>query len=315
MLLSRSLVLGRSGVFAMRAAPRPHSAFSGARAQMLELSRTQRRSLSTLFLRGPGAKQQKTLRLWPRGQQTRGARWEQHTKADYGSRRGNTYRNAPQREQMTPESLVYLIIAINGVVFILWQTAVSRKESLGDASLVATMVKHFSAMWPNLAEGRVWTLVTPAFSHVESMHLLLNMFMLYSFGTDIARLLGKRRFLLFYLGAACCGNLISAVTRGVVLPRTRGDYSGVMQPAVGASTSVVGITTLFACLYPTARLYLFMVVPVPAWLATVGFIGWDLWRVMGSTQSRVDGAGHLGGAAAALGYYWFRLRPLIRRMR
>ncbi|KAJ2359336.1 hypothetical protein IWW50_000146 [Coemansia erecta] len=253
---------------------------------------------------------------FPRGQQARGARWEQHTKADYGSKRGNSYRNdPPSRTELSPESLVYLIIAINGVVFMVWQTAISRRNSLGDTKLMATMMKNFTTMWVNLQEGRIWTLVTPAFSHIEPMHMLINMFMLFTFGTDIAKLLGKKRFLMFYLGAAVCGNLVSALARGVVMPVMRGDYSGVAQPSLGASTSVVGITTLFACLYPTSTLHLFMIVPVPAWLATVGFIGWDLWRVVGSGKSKTDGAGHLGGAAAALGYYWFRLRPLIRRMR
>ncbi|KAJ1647352.1 hypothetical protein LPJ64_001264 [Coemansia asiatica] len=255
----------------------------------------------------------------PRGHQTRGARWENYTKANYGSQRGNRYRNNDYKpsffDRLTPEKTVYAIIALNGAVFLVWQSAKGRANSFGDYGLLNWMVKNYTTMWVNLKEGRLWTLVTPAFSHIDPMHMFINMFVLYSFGIDLARQLTPRRFLAFYLGAAVCGNVISAVLRGIVMPISTGNHATKAQPSLGASTSIVGITTLFACLYPNATLMLFMVVPVPAWLATVGFIGWDMLNVIRSTNSKADGAGHLGGAAAGIAYYWFRLRPLIRRMR
>ncbi|KAJ1989438.1 hypothetical protein EDC05_004696 [Coemansia umbellata] len=261
------------------------------------------RNLSTQALRSPLCAKPDAR---PRGQQWRGARWENYTRA--GEPHGKPWR-------LSPEGIVYTVIALNGAVFLVWGAADSRMKSLNDPGMKTWMIKNFTSMWVNLKEGRVWTLVTPAFSHIEPMHFLLNMFMLYQFGTDIARVLGPKRFLLFYLGTAVGGNLLSTVMRGVVMPARTGDRSTMLQPALGASTSTVGITTLFACLYPNAMLSLFFVVPVPAWLASVGFIGWDLWRVMSAKRTRIDGAGHLGGAFAALGYYWFRLRPLIRRIR
>ncbi|KAJ2835772.1 hypothetical protein J3B01_003303 [Coemansia erecta] len=335
MLLTHGVVLGRSLLtvrtsalqyMAARAVPlRSLStyttafrfAFAQPRSAQLanSPSRIQQRNISTL-LHGSKSHQALSELRFPRGQQGRGARWEQHTKADYGSKRGNSYRNdPPRRTEITPETVIYLIISINGVVFLMWHTAMSRKDSLGDSKMLQMMMGNFATMWANVREGRIWTLITPAFSHVEPMHLMFNMFMLYSFGGDIAKLLGTKRFVLFYLGAALCGNLVSAVGRGVVLPLLRGDHSGIATPSLGASTSVVGITTLYACLFPTSTLHLFAIIPMPAWVAAVGLIGWDMWRVMSSEKSKTDGAGHLGGAAAALGYYWFRLRPHIRRLR
>ncbi|KAJ2776774.1 hypothetical protein GGI15_004741 [Coemansia interrupta] len=265
---------------------------------------------STLRTRPNIFKNHATLvKLAPRGQQTRTARWENYTKANYGSDRGNRYRNHNYRkpffEQFTPEATVYTLIALNGAVFLVWQSALGRERSFGDSKLTRWMMRNFTTMWVNLSEGRLWTLITPAFSHVEPMHLLVNMFVLYNFGPDLARMLGNRRFLAFYLGAAVCGNLISAVLRGMMQPRV-GAADPRTAPSLGASTSVVGITTLFACLFPQTRFLIFFVVPVPAWLATAGFIAWDLMGVAKHRNSRTDGAGHLGGAAAALGYYWFR---------
>ncbi|KAJ2593648.1 hypothetical protein EV177_008516 [Coemansia sp. RSA 1804] len=240
------------------------------------------------------------------GQQWRGARWDQYTNANYGERRG---------WKLTPEVCVYTIIAINGLVFVMWIDANGKAKSFGDLSKYKWMASNFTINLQSIREGRVWTLVTAAFSHVEPMHLLVNMFVLHQFGTDIARILGTRRFVGFYLGAAVIGNAVSLLIRGFVLPYTTGDSTTAGQMALGASTSVVGTTTLFACLFPQAELLLFFIVPVRAWMAATGFIAWDLWRVMQAKSTRVDGAGHLGGALAALGYYWVRLRPHIRRMR
>ncbi|KAJ1727013.1 hypothetical protein LPJ61_004814 [Coemansia biformis] len=254
---------------------------------------------------------------FPRGQQGRGARWEQHTKADYGSRRGNAHRNGSQPNQwrLSPEGVVYAIIGVNGLVYLVWQTSITRATGLHDARMYTWMRDNFAVMWANVEAGRVWTLLTAAFSHSNLLHLAVNMFVLHSFGTDIARLVGVRRFMLFYLGAAVCGNMFSAVINGIVLPRITGDRSQAMRPSIGASTSAVGIATLFACLYPNASLLVFFVVPAPAWLVATGLVGWDIWRVLSMQQSSVDGAGHLGGAVAGLGYYWFRLRPHLRRLR
>ncbi|KAJ2081147.1 hypothetical protein H4R24_002569 [Coemansia sp. RSA 988] len=256
-----------------------------------------------------------------RCQQRRGGRWEQHTKADYGSQRGNSYRNGGSGRRteglfarMTPEGLIYAIIGANAIVFVVWGMAVQRAKSLGDTQLKNWMLKNFTTMWHNLQSGRLWTLVTPAFSHSEPLHFMSNMFVLYMFGADVMRAVGKRQFIIFYLGAAVCGNLLSAVIRGVVLPATTGDRKGITQPALGASTAVMGLTTLFACLYPTSTIFV-LFVPMPAWIAATGIVVWDMWRVVNAHSTRVDGAGHLGGALAGLGYYWFRLRPHIRRMR
>ncbi|KAJ2717022.1 hypothetical protein H4R19_000277 [Coemansia spiralis] len=253
----------------------------------------------------------------PRGQQCRNARWEQHTKADYGSKRGNSYRNESQPPKLTlsPEGIVIAIIGINGVVYLMWQSAATRAQSLSDTKMYIWMRDNFSTSWDNLTSGRVWTLLTAGFSHVGLMHLGVNMLVLHSFGPDIARMLGVRRFAVFYLAAVACGNMFSAIVNGVILPRITGNPQLSSQRSIGASTATVAVSVLFACVYPKATLLVFFVIPAPAWLVATGLIGWDLYRVLSMQESKVDGAGHLGGAAAGLGYYWFRLRPLLRRLR
>ncbi|KAJ2540033.1 hypothetical protein EV175_006278, partial [Coemansia sp. RSA 1933] len=204
------------------------------------------------------------MQAQPRGQQWRGARWEQYTKADYGSSRGNQYHNRNNSGRiwkLKPETYIYAIIAINGAVFIMWYMAQARMKSFGDMSMLQWMTSNFTVSYAGLTSGRVWTLLTPAFSHVDTMHMMINMFILHQFGGDIVRILGPRRFLGFYLGAAILGNFTSAFVRGAILASTTGNNAYMRQPALGASTSVVGITTLFACLFPQAQIMLMFVIP------------------------------------------------------
>ena len=48
-------------------------------------------------------------------------------------------------------------------------------------------------------QGRVWTLFTSMFAHVELWHLLANMFSLYFIGNFVEKLIGRKRLLVFYL--------------------------------------------------------------------------------------------------------------------
>ncbi|HTQ36938.1 MAG TPA: rhomboid family intramembrane serine protease, partial [Steroidobacteraceae bacterium] len=61
------------------------------------------------------------------------------------------------------------------------------------------------ALWPVDSYGygpgfHVWQLVTYAFLHDRQQytHILFNMFALYMFGPDIERLVGARRFAVYY---------------------------------------------------------------------------------------------------------------------
>ena len=58
-------------------------------------------------------------------------------------------------------------------------------------------------------QGQVWRLVTCAFCHDRHAiwHILVNMFLLYWFGTRLESMYGSREFLLFYLAAAVAGSV------------------------------------------------------------------------------------------------------------
>jgi len=69
-------------------------------------------------------------------------------------------------------------------------------------------------------------------------------------------------------------------------------------------------------LFPKERLLFFFLIPLPAMIAALIFVGLDLWGL--SAQAHGGGlpighGAHLGGAFAGILYYFLFLRRRIRR--
>lgn len=66
---------------------------------------------------------------------------------------------------------------------------------------------------PAVKNGELWRLFGGAFLHGDVIHLVLNMFALWSFGTLLEAVLGGRRYLVLYALSALGGSLASAFLR------------------------------------------------------------------------------------------------------
>ena len=86
-------------------------------------------------------------------------------------------------------SLIMPIIALNLLVFVCWHM-LDRSDS-------GFMAQNFLVSWGALLRGRVWTLLGSVFSHYTVLHIFLNMFVLWSFGSIMEQVLGRARFLSF----------------------------------------------------------------------------------------------------------------------
>ncbi len=61
---------------------------------------------------------------------------------------------------------------------------------------------------PGVADGAYWQLVSSAFTHVDLIHIGVNMLMLWFLGPSLERTLGRVRFLAVYLISALSGSVV-----------------------------------------------------------------------------------------------------------
>lgn len=188
---------------------------------------------------------------------------------------------------------IHIIIAINVLVFVGWQLyPVTRGGGF--------FYEHFATSVAHLNAGKVWTLVTAAFSHASPGHLLINMLVLWSFGSYALQLFGARRFWVFYLGAAAFASLANDCL-ALVMPSGRDHYM------VGASGAIVALCVIFAMHNPREKLLLFMVIPLPAIAVVLIAVGIDvvgLFRPIGGEDWQIGHGAHLGGAAFGFAWWW-----------
>ncbi|MCE5323067.1 rhomboid family intramembrane serine protease [bacterium] len=88
---------------------------------------------------------------------------------------------------------------------------------------------------------RVGRLITSCFLHDGPIHLIINMALLYIFGADIERAIGKLEFVLFYIGACLASSILHIA---IVLASLDPYYAS--RAVVGASGAIAGVMGLYA---------------------------------------------------------------------
>ena len=118
----------------------------------------------------------------------------------------------------------------------------------------------------------VLTPVLSMFLHGGWMHIIGNALFLWVFGNNVEDVVGRRRFLAFYL---ICG-LAAAAAHILVDPRSP-------VPTVGSSGAVSGVMGAYLVLFPKVRvrmlfwfIIILKVIPLPAWLVLLYWFGLQL---------------------------------------
>jgi rhomboid family protein len=154
-------------------------------------------------------------------------------------------------------------------------------------------------LWPLGGDGfGPWQVLTYGFLHGSLTHLLFNMLGLYMFGSDIERVWGERRYLVYYL--TC---VISAAIAQLIVTSMMGSA----HPTVGASGGVFGLLLAFGMMFPRRTVVLLIPpIPMPAWLFVTLYGLIELYLGITGTVSGVAHFAHLGGMVG--GYlliaYW-----------
>ncbi|XP_057952184.1 RHOMBOID-like protein 12, mitochondrial isoform X2 [Malania oleifera] len=176
----------------------------------------------------------------------------------------------------TTDGVVFGLILANVAVFMLWRVA--------DHNF---MVKNFTISLDNFMSGRVHTLITSAFSHIQLEHIISNMIGLYFFGMSIGRNFGPDFLLKLYLAGAIGGSVFYLAYHAYMTASSKGNHMAFMASrttGLGASGAVNAVMLLNIFLFPKSTLYLEFIIPVPAFLLGVFLIGKDMLRIMEEIQ-------------------------------
>ena len=182
----------------------------------------------------------------------------------------------------------------------------------------------FSMAFPLASGFRWWQPLTHMFMHDGFFHILFNMYTLVMFGMVVERVLGTRKFIVFYLitgfGAVALHTGVEFLQVQSLLHQYPGTDPQIIYNSVpgvlGASGAIYGVLVAFAMLYPDARMtLLFPPVTLDAKWMVIIFIGIELVTGITGTQMGVAHFAHLGGAL--FGWltilYWRKTGKLYRR--
>ena len=186
--------------------------------------------------------------------------------------------------------LTRLLIGINVAVFVL--------EAISGPGLFARFalwpIGHFVVAQFDTPVGfKLWQLITCGFLHANFLHLAINMYALWMFGSDVERALGSRHYLILYFASLLSSSLTQLLV--VSMMTSTGVY-----PTVGASGAIFGILLAFGLLFPRrAMVLLIPPIPMPAILFVILYALLELFSGVFGTNQGVAHFAHLGGMVGA----------------
>jgi membrane associated rhomboid family serine protease len=164
--------------------------------------------------------------------------------------------------------------------------------------------QYFALSREGLAQGYIWQLLTYQFMHAGWMHLILNSWAIFVFGSELERVMGARRYLALMFSSGILGGVFQVLT-AICWPHLFGG------PVVGASAGAFGLVAAFAMMFPHQELtmLIFFVIPVRMRAQTL-LIASLVIALMGIIfpMGHVANAAHLGGMAMG----WFYVKMILK---
>jgi rhomboid protease GluP len=148
---------------------------------------------------------------------------------------------------------------------------------------------------PLTVDGEWWRLATSTFVHFGVLHLLFNMWVLWSTGGLVERLFGHARFAAIYAAAGVVGSLASVTWNPLV-------------NSAGASGAIFGLIGAQLAFFLRGGHRIPAEVIRAQRASILGFIAYAV--IFGLTVPGIDNAAHVGGLACGFCMGWLLARPL-----
>lgn len=197
--------------------------------------------------------------------------------------------------------VVQYLLIINAGMFLL--ELFSGDQLINAFALWPMGLSRFTGFEISTPHFQIWQLVTYSFLHGGVLHLLLNMYALWLFGTRMEQVWGSGPFALYYFVCVIGAGLVQ------LFVASQGAAEGGIYPTIGASGGVFGLLLAFGLTFPHERLMLIFppVILQAKWFVLI-YAAIELWAGVTGTQAGVAHFAHLGGML--FGYllllYWRR---------
>ena len=151
---------------------------------------------------------------------------------------------------------IKILVSVNFGIFLLQEISKSQQLFFDTLGLVPNQIWSSTPM--------IWQPFTYMFIHGDIWHVLINMFFLWMFGSELERIWGKERFLKFYFSTGTFSGIIMMFYYGI--------ESGIS--LIGASGAVYGILLAYGLTYPNRTIYLYGIIPIKSiwFVASLGLI-------------------------------------------
>jgi membrane associated rhomboid family serine protease len=131
-----------------------------------------------------------------------------------------------------------------------------------------------------------YEVISSGFLHGSLAHLLVNMFVLYFFGSVMEQVLGVQHFLALYFSGLAASSIPS-----FIFHRNNPKYA-----TIGASGAVEAVLFSYIFVFPTEKLILLLLpIPVPAWLFGIAFLAYSIYEGKKGSM-KINHEAHIAGA-------------------
>ena len=177
---------------------------------------------------------------------------------------------------------IKFIISINFLIFILQYLSGMEGELFTIFGIVPS--KTFG-------ELMLWQPFTYLFFHGGIWHVLINMFVLWMFGSELEKFWGKKEFLRFFFITGIGSGLITILFS---LSSTN--------PVVGASGAIYGVLLAYGFMFPNRLVYLYFLIPIKVKYLVMLIGAIAFFSSLNPGNSNISHLTHLSGMVIAFIY-------------
>jgi membrane associated rhomboid family serine protease len=209
--------------------------------------------------------------------------------------------NGDQQNRIPKENIIVGAIIGGCVGITSWHYLTVNNAKKGARTALLSLREFRKRMvlsWRNINDGRYYTLLTSTFTHVSSMHLLVNMMALWGFGRMSIGVFGVPQFAVLWVGSALVGGAAELYQH-----RKR----GIDQDCIGASGSLFGISAALACAMPRLGVN-FIFIPMNLGTAMAISVIGSMACIEFGWLPALGHADHLGGMAFGALWWYIKLR-------